>query len=131
MAVHFLRARELARPDSLDPFIGGKVFLSSFQNLADFSDNGFAMMGLFLLGVFFSLLYLRSGFHIYIVAGIHAGAVFIIKFNRVILDFSKKDWEWLFGTSTGIDSVAGWVILIGLIIFLLRKKNIIRSQTLS
>jgi len=121
---HFLRSEEIVRPETLDPFIGFKVLGLSFNNLLDFANNGYAALGLLLLGLFFSLLFVRSRFDLFIVAGVHAGAVFIIKLNMVVLDFLYKDYEWLFGTSTGIDSVAGWTLLLLLIILLLLKKSL-------
>ena len=125
--VHFLRSQETPPSESFQPLIGFRIFFHSFENLLDIQGNGYYMVGLFLLGIFFCLLFEKTKDNVFAVAGIHAGAVFMIKFNRVFLGFSRKDWEWLFGTSPGIDSVAGWIIILLLIVFLLRRGSSVKS----
>ncbi|MBN1521716.1 MAG: CPBP family intramembrane metalloprotease [Candidatus Aureabacteria bacterium] len=119
---HFLKAFSFPRADGFDLAIGFRVFFSSFRTLAQLDQHGFSLIGLFLLGIFFCRLFDDSGDNIFLVAGTHAGAVFVIKMGRVLLDFDKKDYEWLFGTSEGIDGVFGWVLLLMLIAFLNSHK---------
>jgi uncharacterized protein len=128
---HFIKAPEITG-ESGGVTAGMTIFAGALRNLADIPAEGFSFVGLFLFGLFSSLLFIKTD-NYYLLSGVHAGAVFIIKFNRVILDFYKKDWEWLFGTSTGIDSVAGWILMAFLIIVVSRRgfggSPFIRSLT--
>ncbi len=125
---HFLRAQDIARTEFFDITIGFRIFAGSFKNIFDLNENGLAIIGLMLLGIYFSILFIRSGQNIFLISGIHAGAVFFIKFNRAILGFLKKDWEWLWGTSMGIDCVGGWLLIIILILLSVRQKKYVGTQ---
>jgi uncharacterized protein len=117
---HFIKAPEIAG-ESGGVMAGLKILTGALRNLTHISAEGYSFVGLFLFGVFSTLLFIKTD-NYYLLAGVHAGAVFLIKFNRVVLDFYKKDWEWLFGTSTGIDSVAGCIIM-AFLIFLVSRKG--------
>ena len=94
-----------------------------FNKIFNLGENGLYLAGLFVLGIFFSVLFEKSGDNIFIVAGVHSGAVFIIKAARVFFGFYQKKFEWFFGTSVGIDSIAGITIII-ILILMLRNKSI-------
>ena len=114
---HFLRAEEVSRDSGIYFFKGLEILYKSLYGMLDFNENLFYMMGILLLGILFTELYLMSKKNFWVVAGIHAGAVFMIKFDRYILDFYRKKWEWLVGSSTFIDGVLGWIGLLLLIIY--------------
>ncbi len=109
--LHFFKAKLLVST-GFQPFIGFIVVYKSFANIVlDFNNILPSIIGLFLVGVVLSYTYLRTK-SLYFAIGLHAGWIFLTKVNILFFDHARTNKQWLYGDSTVITGVLGWILLI-------------------
>ncbi|MEK6635450.1 MAG: hypothetical protein AABY38_03765, partial [Planctomycetota bacterium] len=64
-----------------------------------------------LIGVVLSYACLRTK-SLYLAIGLHAGWIFLTKTNILFFDYLRTMPKWLFGDSTVVTGVLGWILLI-------------------
>ena len=124
-ALHFLGKGDIPCAEPPAWFDGFRVLGAMGNKLLDPIAVAPAFFGLFLFGCILNLAYMRSG-SLLLSMGIHAGAVFLLKFGRYITVFSKDQSQLIFGSKLLYDGVIGWVFLIVLWVFILlvyKKKR--------
>ena len=75
------------------------------------------IIGLFLLGVVLSLAYLHTG-SLYLSIGLHAGLVYGVKLNHLLLDHNHEMSTWFFGDGHIVSGVFGWIFLLGILMII-------------
>ncbi|MBN1688677.1 MAG: CPBP family intramembrane metalloprotease [Candidatus Omnitrophica bacterium] len=94
-------------PTVVDSF---RLVMAPFSSLKDWPSFWPGAVGLFLLGLILSDLFIRSG-SLYPSMGFHAGCVFFVKMDGLYVDFlNNKSLLW--GSSLVYDGVFGWLFLV-------------------
>jgi hypothetical protein len=105
------------------PFVGFVAIAQFFKPIFfDFFENLPAIIGLFLVGVVLSYAFIKTK-SLYLSIGLHAGIVFMMKADGMVLARDNWQWEklgWLFGGSNLVTGVLAWIILI-FILFVIKK----------
>lgn len=109
--LHFFKAK-LSISTGFQPFIGFITVYKSFAHIIlNFTSILPSIIGLFLIGVVLSYACLRTK-SLYFAIGLHAGWIFLTKTNILFFDYVRTMPKWLFGDSTVITGVLGWILLI-------------------
>ncbi len=124
--IHFTGGKKMfigPDPDFKDSM---KLLAAPFQNLMDWQMVLPGAFGLFIFGVILTLLFMRTG-SLYPCIGLHAGCVFFLKMDGVLIRHEDRAPLWVFGGGQNYDGLLGWTALLILGIVLLRfyqKKGI-------
>lgn len=111
---HFFQPKELAGIDETSALSG---FIVLFKMLTPFISSDFIpeSIGLFLVG-----LCLATGYHytrsLYFAIGLHAGWVFVIKFDGMIITRCVPDQIRWWGASNLVGGVGTWILLVLILI---------------
>ncbi len=114
--VHFVSAKK--------PFVGPdphffdalKLVAAPFASLTQWHTFWPGAVGLFIFGLILNHLVIRTG-SLYPAIGLHAGAVFFIKSDALLVD-SIKAPSLLFGSGKAYDGIMGWGFLLALQVLL-------------
>ncbi len=118
--VHFVHAKRPfidATPNFKDSL---RLLAAPFESFGHFSDFWPGFVGLFIFGLMLNGLLLRTK-SLYASIGLHAGAVFFIKTDGLLVDFGAPNFFW--GSSKMYDGVMGWCDLAILYIILITLFN--------
>ena len=131
--LHFFRAK-VPVAVGFDPLVGIKTVGSFFApvaaepaillNSARWDDSILpGAVGFFLVGVVLGYAFVRTK-RLYLSIGIHAGWVFVLKFDRVFIGHSTHGLRWLYGGKHVVTGVMGWLFLLAfwaLLAWMLRR----------
>ena len=117
---HFFRPKDITGVDELSPFAG---FIVIFKMMSPFlsPDFLFESVGLFLVGACLAAGYYYSK-SLYFPIAVHAGWVFVIKMDGMMITRTTADKIWLWGSSNIVGGIATWLLLI--MIFLTFKYGL-------
>ena len=125
-AIHFIKPAEAVSFSGLDPWVGIRYLIGSFQPFLDPFPLLPGLFGLFLIGLVLSYAFLRTG-SLYLSMGLHMGWVFGLKSIRVYGDYRRQDLGWLFGSTDPklVSGIAGWigVVAVGVIVHWITRKR--------
>ncbi len=128
--VHFVHAKRPfidSTPDLRDSLM---LLGAPFASLTEFGVFWPGLVGLFIFGLMLNGLYLRTK-SLYASIGLHAGAVFFIKTDGLLVNFGSNDLLW--GSGKMYDGIIGWFALCALygvlLIFLPRITNDASRET--
>lgn len=125
-AIHFVKPDVAYFLDHLDPFVGFRHLLTTFEPFLEPLRLLPGICGLFLIGVVLSYALARTG-NLYLSVGLHAGWIVGLKMIRVFGDFSREQLGWAFGATDPkiISGVATWigVLLVGLAVRQLTRRD--------
>jgi len=117
--IHFTGGKKMfigPDPDFKDSM---KLLAAPFQNLMDWQMILPGAIGLFIFGVILTLLFMRTG-SLYPCIGLHAGCVFFLKMDGVLIRHEDRAPLWVFGGGQNYDGLLGWAALLILGAVLLR-----------
>lgn len=112
--VHFFNASDMPAPAAFDPLLGFKALAYFFAPLCSPAEVLPGFVGLFLFGLLLGASVLRTG-SLYLAMGLHAGCVFGIKAEGLLLNRAKGVAPWFFGDGRVVTGVFGWIVLLGLL----------------
>ena len=117
---HFFRPKDITGVDELSPFAG---FIVIFKMMSPFlsPDFMFESVGLFLVGACLAAGYYYSK-SLYFPIAVHAGWVFVIKMDGMMITRTTVDKIWLWGSSNIVGGIATWLLLV--MIFLTFKYGL-------
>ncbi len=120
--VHFVNAKKPFIDQSPTFMDSLRVLGAPLQSLVHFGNYWPGFVGLFIFGLMLTGLLLRTK-SLYPAIGLHAGAVFFIKTDGLLVDFGQTNLIW--GSSKMYDGIAGWLALITLyfVLTILLKKS--------
>jgi len=107
---HFFRPKDITGVDELSPLAG---FIVLFKMMSPFLSPDFLYqsIGLFLVGACLAAGYYYSK-SLYFSIAVHAGWVFVIKFDGMMITRTAVDKIWLWGASNIVGGAATWALLI-------------------
>ncbi len=113
---HFFQPKDIAPIDHLTIWSGFNVL---GQILTPFAapDFLFESVGLFLVGACLVFAY-RYSKSLYCAIGLHAGWVFVIKMDGMMVTRTKPDSIWLWGSSNIVGGIYTWILLISIMLFI-------------
>lgn len=117
--IHFTGGKKMfigPDPDFKDSL---KLLSAPFQNLMEWHTVLPGAFGLFIFGVILTLLFMRTG-SLYPCIGLHAGCVFFLKMDGVLIRHEDREPLWIFGGGQNYDGLLGWLALLILGVLLLR-----------
>ncbi len=126
--VHFVSVKKPPIGPNPDFFDSLKLVAAPFASLAEWQTLWPAAVGLFIFGLILNHVVIRTG-SLYPAIGLHAGAVFFIKSDALLVD-SIKGTTLLFGSAKAYDGMLGWAFLIALevlVCLLIRNSKEIKS----
>lgn len=106
--LHFVHAKRPfvdSTPDFTDSL---KLLIAPLMSFANFGDFWTGFVGLFIFGLMLSGLYLKTK-SLYPAIGLHAGAVFFIKTDGLLVDFGSNNLLW--GSGKMYDGFLSWIAL--------------------
>ena len=121
--LHFFRAK-VPVPVGLDPLIGLKTVGEFFSPLvaepAVLLDRARwdesivpGTVGLLLVGIVLGYAFVRTK-RLHMSIGLHAGWVFVLKFQKLFISRSGHELRWLYGGKVVVTGVLGWAFLLAL-----------------
>lgn len=103
------------------------LLTAPFQNLLDWQAVLPGAVGLFIFGVILTFLFVRTG-SLYPCIGLHAGCVFFLKMDGVLIRHEDRAPLWFYGGGQNYDGLLGWtaLVLLGIILWLFyaRKQKV-------
>ena len=117
--VHFVHAKRPFVDSTPDFYDSLKLLAAPLASFSEFGQFWPGVVGLLIFGLMLNGLYLRTK-SLYPAIGLHAGAVFFIKTDGLLVDFGTHNLLW--GSGKMYDGIVGWFALgflyLVLIIFL-------------
>lgn len=109
-AIHFVKPGEEYFVTGIEPWIGFRHLISTFEPFLDLPSLLPGLTGLFVIGLVLSYAFLRTG-SLYLSIGLHAGWIFSIKTIRVFGNYTREDLGWMFGSTDPkiVSGVAAWI----------------------
>lgn len=123
-AVHFFDNGQIFIPKN--PGLGD-AFRLLFGYLEPFAHRPYQVLpeffGLFIFGILLNIAYVRTR-SLFLAIGIHAGAVFCIKFQNAFLRKGPDAYHFFFGSTPHYDGFFEWAMLafLGLIVYVTTKE---------
>jgi len=121
--VHFVHAKRPFIDSTPDFYDSLKLLGAPFASLSQFGEIWPGLAGLFIFGLMLNGLYLRTK-SLYPAIGLHAGAVFFIKTDGLLVNFGSNNLLW--GSGKMYDGIVGWfalMILYFVLICFLKKSQ--------
>ena len=115
--VHFVSEKKPFVDSTPTVYDSLRILAAPFQSFLHFGEFWPGFVGLFIFGLMLNGLYLRTK-SLYPAIGLHAGAVFFIKTDGLIVNFGNNDLIW--GSGKMYDGLAGWCAL-GILYFILSR----------
>ena len=113
---HFFQPKDIAPIDHLTIWSGFNVLGQILTPFAE-PDFLFESVGLFLVGACLVFAY-RYSKSLYYAIGLHAGWVFVIKMDGMMVTRTKPDSICMWGSSNIVGGVYTWILLIGIMLFI-------------
>ena len=77
----------------------------------DWPGNALELVGLFLLGCVLAIGYLKTD-QLYLSIGLHSILAYWARVNKLFVEITAPNWEWLVGGNRLVNGVIGWLALI-------------------
>lgn len=106
--VHFVHAKRPFVDSTPDFYDSLKLLAAPFASFSEFGQFWPGVVGLFIFGLMLNGLYLRTK-SLYPAIGLHAGAVFFIKTDGLLVNFGTHNLLW--GSGKMYDGIVGWFAL--------------------
>lgn len=108
------------------PFAGFTTLISFFSTVViDYQSVIPYIIGLFIVGTVLALAFRQTKL-LYLPIGLHAGWVFGIKFNGILLDHNRETSSWFFGAGNMVSGICGWIFLLG-VLFIVNRVAVRRN----
>lgn len=124
--LHFVKPGKTYYLDQIDPLVGFRHLLTTFEPFLNPIPLLPGIFGLFLIGVVLSYALERTG-KLYLSIGLHAGWIIGLKTIRVFGDFTRQDLGWAFGSTDPkiVSGVVTWIaiLLVGLTVHWFSRQD--------